>query len=704
MMQMDLLPLRDELSVYQAPNSFSGSPSWTVFDPARNLYFSIDWSTFEVLCRWNLGDPVKICTSVNNETSLNLDETGVQETLDFLITHELVKSQTKKDSLRLSRIAAQRRQSWYKWILHSYLFFRVPLWNPDQWLSRTLPLIRWLGSRFFFIVTLTILLIGLIQIIRQWDSFSSTLVDFFSLQGMLAYAATLVFVKFIHELGHAYTAKQFGCRVPAMGIAFLVMFPMAYTDVNNAWRLKSRRQRLYVGSAGILVELSIAAWATATWAVLPDGVIKTAAFLLATTTWVSTLVINLSPFLRFDGYFLLMDYLEYPNLHARSFALARWSLREYLFKFDDDIPENHSDFKLRFLLLFAFCTWLYRLIVFSGIAVLVYLMFPKPLGPLLACIEVYWFILKPIWSEVRVWVQRRSDIIKSTRFRKISVLLIISFLIISLPWDRRIVTQGLFQPREVHYLTSFDASQVKTIYASSGEIVKKGQLLAELSSSDLQMKLASVREKVSRLTWQIASGTIHVESRTELPILKSQLQQIETQVEGLNQRILDLSIVADISGRLHWYDPDFTSEVWLEYQSKLGQIDSVSGGQINAYIGQENLTRIGIGDRAIFFSESGITAPLKLRVVRVDKDATRILKDEMLASTYGGEILVRESAQQLVIEHPVYLVVLEPEIPIALSDGFSYLRGKVVLYGEPESWLLPFLNSLIATLRREFGF
>ena len=191
-------------------------------------------------------------------------------------------------------------------------------------------------------------------------------------------------MKVIHEMGHALTAKRYGCRVPSMGIALLVLWPVLYTDVTETWKLVSRRQRLAVGLAGVTAELVFAVFATLAWSFLPDGPVRGAAFILATTSWIATLLLNLSPFMRFDGYFVLSDWLEMPNLHARAFAIARWWLRERLFGLGEPPPEELPPGRRRFLIVFSFATWFYRVTVFLGIAVLVYHFAIKALGILWA--------------------------------------------------------------------------------------------------------------------------------------------------------------------------------------------------------------------------------------------------------------------------------------------------------------------------------
>src|SRR5690606_41096448 len=109
-----------------------------------------------------------------------------------------------------------------------------------------------------------------------------------------------IFAMFCHEFGHAFMAKRAGCRVQSMGLASMVLLPMLYTDVSDAWRVNDRRSRLLIGAGGVLAELLLAVIALLAWSLLPDGPARTAAFMLASATWITTLVINLNPFMRFD--------------------------------------------------------------------------------------------------------------------------------------------------------------------------------------------------------------------------------------------------------------------------------------------------------------------------------------------------------------------------------------------------------------------
>ncbi|HEX7639591.1 MAG TPA: site-2 protease family protein, partial [Burkholderiaceae bacterium] len=399
---MPLPPLREELALLPGPVLADGQPSHTLHDPVRNQFFQIDWPTFEVLSRWHLGQAATVAAAISRDTTLQMDAQDVEDVVGFFQQHQLLQAGPGHAAAFAGRLR-QRRGSAWQWLLHNYLFFRIPLVRPDRWLGRWAPRLDFLYSPRFLGLTLAALAWGLVEVYRQWERFSATLVDTISPAGLARYGLTLAAVKLLHELGHAFTAKRLGCKVPSMGVAFLVMCPVAYTDTNEVWRLTRRRDRLAVGAAGVLTELAVAAWATLAWALLPDGDARSMAFLLATTTWIASIGVNASPFMRFDGYFLLSDWLGVPNLHARAFALARWQLREWLFALGEPAPEGLPRRRRIGLVLFAYATWLYRATVFLGIAALVYAFFIKAVGLLMFAVEMGWFLMMPLARELQAW-------------------------------------------------------------------------------------------------------------------------------------------------------------------------------------------------------------------------------------------------------------------------------------------------------------
>jgi putative peptide zinc metalloprotease protein len=696
--------LREDLVLHSAPSNNQGAPSWSLQDPVRNLFFRIDWLSFEILSRWHLGDGDKILASIDRETTITTEADDLNNLLNFLSENELL----QRVDANSSRWFAQRQQvrpSLANQLLHSYLFFRIPLWRPNAWLDRNQTLIAPLFSNAFLLLTLLALLLGLLQLSQQWQTFSATLIDFFSWQGMLAFALTIAFVKFFHELGHAFTAKRFGCQVPTMGLAFLLLLPMAYTDVNDVWKLRHKKQRLAVGAAGIGVELTIAAWATLAWSLLPDGQLRTAGFLLASTTWVSSLLINLSPFLRFDGYFLLMDWLEMPNLHQRSFELGKWWLQKQLFGFSNQPPEPYTKSRQRFLLIFCLATWLYRLVIFAGIAWLLYQTLPKPLGPVLALIELWWFIGMPVFREINQWLKHWRSILASRRSWFTGLLLTAILLVMALPWDGRIYAQGLLQPTQISVITAPDAAQISHIDVSEGSYIQAGATIMSLHSSDLLFQKRSIETKSKSLDWQLQASQVQQQRRENRQPLLAEKIKLQSELRLIDDELKRFQISAPFAGHFYFSEPDINTGNWVSDKEVLGTLIDHSSWKITAYVNEEQLVNLQLGDRARFYPESPGGQSHDAIVTAIEPDATRTLEDAMLASTHGGKLLVRNQDSQLIPERAHYRITLKLDSDVKTrTDQARILRGDLIIHGQPKSYLEDFFQAIAIFFVREASF
>lgn len=406
---MVLPALRADLQLSPGAPALDGSPQWTLADPLRGRYFKLGVAAMRLLRHWTLGDPQRVLRAANSEGGDLLGEQELQQLLTFLRQQDLISSADGEQRSSYGQKAALQRHGLWKSLLHQYLFFRIPLWRPDAFLNRAWPWLARHGGPLLRIGLPLTLGLGLLLVARDWDRFLATFPHLFSFGGALAFGVALLFAKLCHEFGHAFMAKRAGCRVQSMGVAFMVMLPLFYTDVSDAWRVNDRRSRLLIGAGGVLAELTLACVALLAWSLLPDGPLRTSAFMLASATWVTTLLVNLNPFMRFDGYFLLSDLLGVENLQGRAFALCRWRLREALFDYGDPMPEPWPDGLRWRLLLWGYGSWLWRAALFLGIALTVYHLFFKVLGIFLMLVELVWFIGLPIWRELREWWQRRGQ-------------------------------------------------------------------------------------------------------------------------------------------------------------------------------------------------------------------------------------------------------------------------------------------------------
>ncbi|TWB29632.1 HlyD family efflux transporter periplasmic adaptor subunit [Nitrospirillum bahiense] len=699
---MRLAPLREELTLLAGPALADGSPSWTLHDQVAGRFYRLGWLEFEILRRWHLEVPQAIAADVASNTTLRVTVDDVMAVSQFLALNNLLQRHGPQAVSTLMRQAEMRKPGLWQWLLKNYLFFRVPLVKPDRFLTQALPYVSWIFTRGFFLVTLAAALFGIYLVTRQWDQFRTTFVSFLSPSGLITGAVGLAVAKVVHELGHALTAKRYGCRVQTMGIAFMVMYPLLYTDVSDAWRLPNRRQRLAIGVAGMGAELTLAAYATLAWSFLPEGPVKAAAFLLATTSWIMTVLVNTSPFMRFDGYFLLSDLLDVPNLHDRAFALGRWWLRERLFHLGEPVPEELPAKRRTLLIALAFATWIYRFTLFVGIAALVYHLFFKVLGIILFLVEVWWFILRPPLNEVREWIRRRGTMTWNRRSATTAAVALGLLALAVIPWRSTVTAPAVLRAAQEMEIFLDQPGRMDAVLVKAGQSVAAGQELFRLSSPDLDYKLASQRQKIQTLQWEAAyRGSAAVDPKRQR-IAAQELETAQAELRGLEAEKAKLTVTAPFAGIMAEVAEPLSPGEWLPAKERLGLLLDPAHPMIEAYVREADLHRVAVGDRGRFRPDQTVTSAVDGRIQDIDDTSTRVLTRRYLASTYGGDIAAREDSQhQLVPEESLYRVLIAPAKDTAPA---SLERGRVTLEGARESLLGSLWRRTVAILLREGSF
>jgi len=457
------------LKLYSAPAS-DGVPAWTLHHPASNNYFRISWPEFECLSRLSrYRTAVELCVAINSETTLRLEIADVAALCDFLVRNGLTTTG--------GGMAANKAAPFWKRALHGYLFFTIPLFKPERFLKATLPLVRPFLGRGFFAVMMLLMAVSVLMTLQRADEFIHTFTNLLSVEGAVMMALVLMNVKAVHEMAHAYVAVREGIPVPHMGIAVMVLYPVLYTETTGGWRVSSRRGRMAIGLAGIVAELCLAAVALFLWNILPSGgMAQGLCFIVTAVALVSSLLVNLNPLMRFDGYYLMSDLTGIENLQGRACDYARWRLRRFLFGLDDAPPEIVPEERARFLTLFGFALLAYRFVLFMGIALLVYHVFFKPLGLFLMLVELWWFIALPVWKELRVWIARRRDIFEKRRGRVIMAGFVVVFLLTLFPVNTTVKMPAGIHARDYVVIYVPVAARVDEWRVVEGSIVNKGQV------------------------------------------------------------------------------------------------------------------------------------------------------------------------------------------------------------------------------------
>ena len=700
-----MLPaLRQDLSLHPGPADLDGSPTWTLHDPAANRFYRLGWTAFEILSRWSLNDPQAIINAISRDTTLAADGHDLMGVLEFLSAHHLLDALGPSDTRRLAQAAAAAKPSRAQWLLKNYLFFRMPLFRPAAMLDRCAPYVKWVFDPRFWLAIVCTALFGLYLASREWEQFLHTFSAYNGVAGFLGIGLALSFAKVLHELGHAFTAQRFGCRVPTMGVAFLVMIPVLYTDTNEAWKLPGKRERLAIAAAGMLSELALAAVATVAWSFLPDGPLRAGVFMLATTTWVVTLGINASPFMRFDGYFLLSDWLDMPNLHSRAFALARWWMRRYLFGWDDPPPENFPETRRRFLIVFSFGTWIYRLVVFLGIAFLVYHVSFKLLGIFLLAIELGWFIWMPIGSELKVWWKLRSNMHWNRVTRRSALICGVLLAALLLPWRSDVRAPAVLSAAEAQGLYAVSAARVVSAPVPAGTEVQAGQVLVQLESPELQFHLEQEQTRERFLHWELEQQSFNEDLQKQGPALRERWVEAQASVKGLQEQVDQLIVRAPFSGRIADINEGLVPGAWMAHKEKLYEVVGPHGAKAEAFVGEYELSSLQAGSSANFIAELAGAPSLTCRIEAIDRVNLAALESPYLASTYGGAIAVQKDKQGALVPTEARYRVRLADCGDAASSPVREMRGVAHLKGEWHSFAGSYVRRGIAALQREMGF
>ena len=690
--------LRQELNLYPAEPDLDGSPAWMLHDPLTNRHFRIGELEMNLLLFCGQGDENKIAQLATLKMGYKVTAEEVSQLFEFLRRNNLTLGDDMQKSWYLQQKLQMQKKGWLAQLAKSYLFFRIPLWKPDRFLNNTVKYVAWMGTKPVFICLVILMFVGIYLALRQIDVFISTFLHFFNPEGFIVYILALAFIKILHELGHAYTAKKMGCKVPIIGVAFLVAWPVLYTDTSDAWKLNSRRKRMNIGIAGIAVELAVAVICLFAWSLAADGLLKSVFFLLATTTWIMSALVNFNPLMRFDGYYLLSDWLRMPNLEPRSFAMAKWWLREKIFALNFPPPER---IQMK-LVCFSYAVWTYRFFLFLGIAVVVYYFFFKVLGIILFLIEIVYFILRPIWNELMVWRTFWSQVSWNKSTIRSTLLLITLIVLAFIPWRSSIEVAGFVKARYTPLYAPV-SGKIARISVANHNKVTKDEVLIEMEAPELTHEKEQVEKRYKELSWQRAFLGFNKKMRSEALIVASALITQNRRLRSLLKKYNKLNLTAPDNGIIADMTQDIRVGDWIAEGTPMLAILETGEIEVIAYLQEEYLSRVKVGIKGRFYPERGNFPIIDVEVTEIDNMSVRTMDALYSASLFGGDVAVRETN-----EHELVPVISVYKIRLKLLKPLENLqrvrRGTVVLQAEPESFVKRVRNRIYALFRRESGF
>ncbi len=702
-MQEEKLPfLRGDIKLLEASASEDGSKNWLLYDPLQNKYFTIGLDAFQLLSIWEDNCEINSFLKKAHKKSYPIDIESLKVFINFIISNKLVKIQNIETIKRIYEEEKKSKLGLFKWMIHNYLFIRMPLFKPDKWLTNNIKRIDILYSDLWRNLILILGFIGILLTLRNLDEFFTTFSYLFSKEGFFYYFISIIFVKSLHELGHAFTAKRYGARVPTMGVAFLVLFPVLYTDTTDSWKIKSKYKRLQIVLAGMKVELYLALIATFLWSFLPDGSLKSIAFIVATTSWITSLLINISPFLRFDGYYALSDWSDSKNLQPRSFTIARWYLRRNILGSDDEVPEYLPKSKHNFFIIYAILTWIYRFFLFLGIAFLVYYFAFKALGILLFVVEILWFIILPIYKELKIWFEKIENIKLNARNIRSLFLLLTFVALLVIPWNTKIHMPAVLEAEKYIEIYTPYKSEIKKIYVSNGQYVKKGDILIEMNSSENNFLLEEVEKEITFIKLELKKIASTKDRLDNQLVLHEELLRKEKNKEGLLKIKNSLVIKADFDAIVYKNDT-FHKNQWVNPKESMLTLYDPKSIKLTAFCKEEDLKYIQNKSKAKFFINSGDFAAIESTVTSISNISLPYINFPELSSDYGGDIAVRQDSKKRLVSEKAYY-----KVNAKLNDFKTIYKirkdGVLIVEGEALSILSKVHTKVLAILIRESGF
>lgn len=461
-----------------------------------------------------------------------IDETEAASLCKWAIESGLVESETGNSSAR----RAEQHELMKKQKMVSYLnpmMMRIPLFNPDPFVTRVTQYLGFLVSPMGMMLWLFVAFYGFFQLAAKWDEFYANRVNSFGAMDIVWMALTWVILKFIHEIAHSVVCKKYGGRVHNCGFLLLLMIPMPYVDVTSSWRFDNKWKRILTSAAGMLAEVFIAAIACCIWSWNSPGPLQYHAGNVIITATLHTLLFNINPLMRFDGYYMLADWLEIPNLatHGRAWLKSKFS---WMYFGREAQPLKETGLRGLSVRIYGVLAMLWFFVIAIGLSLAASSLI-EGFGLIVALIGIVMWAGIPLYKLIK-FVIVGTDTVRPNRTwfagaMTLTVLLLGCFLyfcpspsVVSAP----IVID--YEPMSIVRAKS-DGFATK-IHVVDGQMVDEGDVLVTLENPDLKQELNSllIDIKISELR----SNTLFNEGRI------SQVQLERESLESMLERKTEL--------------------------------------------------------------------------------------------------------------------------------------------------------------------
>lgn len=688
--------LRADLEIFKGGTDERGKITWVIFDPVAGNYFRFSERDHRIIGCLSGNQEMGVFLNKLKESGITVDKQEVVKLLLFLQQSNLFNPVYGLTEAKAAKAREFKKSMFWHILLSTYLFFRVPLISPDRFLQKTLEKVRAVFNPWTLFTLKMVAAIGYLCLIVNFYKFADAFIASISIQGLLRYSLAIVIIKVIHEFAHAYTARNYGCRVRKMGVAFIVFFPRFYTDITDSWRIPDRWKRFQIDGAGVFSELLIGGFAALVWANTSPGPANTVAYYIFAVSILNTVFVNGNPFIRYDGYYMLMDIVNIDNLQKRGTELVRGIWRKHLFGMT--VPQDPATgWKRQVLILYSVCAFLYRIFLYTSIILIVYFQFVKAVGIVLLILEVYLLILKPVIDEGKFLVANWSKIknVRATRslWGALAILVILS---IPLPWN--IVAPCEIKSKDSVMLYAPVNGFLEELNVEDGQSVKRGELVMAQRDPFLDWKRQEAKFDYDMDLIQLDQAKGDKEQLRQIGVRKETLEHSKDTISEIERKTAQLRTISQIDGIFALYERHLKVGKWLAKGELIGEIFAPDSRNAIAYVQEDDAKYIKPGDR-VSVSLSDEISSYSGRVTGIIPLPAELPPSPLLKN-YGGPIIVYKGDNGFFTPVSTYYQInieFKKSSPVAGRTGAARLRKYASVGGN-------LIKNVMRVLRRELSF
>jgi putative peptide zinc metalloprotease protein len=542
-----MLPMRMRPDLTAQQQRYQGQVYWVIKEPVGLHYFRFQEEEYAILKMLD-GETSLDEIKVEFEILFPPQKITVEELGNFVGTlhrNGLVIAQVAGQGEQLKKRRGEKKRREFMGAFSNILAVRFKGIDPDRLLEWLYPKVRWFYSMPARIVCAILALSALLLVLVQFDNFHNklpTFHQFFEAKNWIYLGVTLAITKVIHEFGHGLTCKHFGGECHEMGVMFLVLTPCLYCNVSDSWMLPNKWHRAAIGAAGMYVEIVIASICTFLWWFSEPGLLHQLALSTIFVCSVSTVMFNANPLLRYDGYYILADLMEIPNLRQKATSILNRKLGAWCLGLEepDDpfLPQRNQIF----FALYTVAAAVYRWLILFGILWFLYQLFEpyglKVISQVLAVFSLVSLVAVPLWKVGKFfYVPGRLDKVKRKNVNiTLGILVTVALLVLFLPLPYHVLCTLEIKPRDADRVHVVVGGVLEEIAVKPGDEVKTGAVLGRLSNTELALDIADIEGRIAqqKARWR----TLHTEQfELQNELAGQQLPEVEKSLVALGEQL-----------------------------------------------------------------------------------------------------------------------------------------------------------------------